>query len=112
MAKPAELRHRAPKTFRARFISLFLLWRLKTPRHGYSLIRDVEALGIAPMRSSSLYAMLSRLEKGGMIRGEYARDGRMRKMYKTTPKGIALLQHVRREHVKNLLKEFVRDLMG
>ena len=111
MAEPGA-HHHPPRTFRARFITLFLLWRLRKPRHGYSLLKDVAALGVTPMGNSSIYALLSKLEKRGMIKGEYERRGRrMRKLYTTTPQGMALLSHVKKKLEKSLLKEFLRDIM-
>ena len=44
-------------------------------RHGYDIMRDVEALskGRAVMKTTTLYAALERLEKTGLIAGVWKR---------------------------------------
>ncbi|VVC01449.1 Transcriptional regulator PadR-like family protein [uncultured archaeon] len=113
MAEGIAPSHRRPKTFKARILSLFLLWRLQQPRHGYLLVRDVQSLVVTPVRSSTVYAILARLERIGYIKASYDRkSAHVRKLYRTTASGAALLQKVREKHSNSLLREFMRDLVG
>ncbi|WP_076464843.1 PadR family transcriptional regulator [Actinomyces mediterranea] len=65
-------------------------------RHGYDIMRDVEALskGRAVMKTTTLYAALERLEKTGLIAadGEEIVAGRARRYYRLTDEGGATLE--------------------
>ena len=94
---------------KARFVGLFLIWLLhKKPMHGYSLMKELREIAISPSLPSSIYAILSRLEKSGMVKSSYDSTGaHTRKLYSTTPAGWALFEKIRETHSKGLLKEFI-----
>ena len=107
--------HHVPyKKGKARFVGLFLIWRLhKKPMHGYSLVKELREIAISPSVPSSIYAILNRLEKTGHIHAKYDSTGaHTRKLYSTTPAGWALFEKIRAKHSKGLLKEFMKDLIG
>jgi DNA-binding PadR family transcriptional regulator len=66
------------------------------PRHGYGVIQDVERLsdGRVKLRAGTLYAMLDRLSSDGLIgsAGEERVDGRLRRYYRLTNRGSAILE--------------------
>lgn len=65
------------------------------PRHGYGIIQEVERLsrGRTQLRAGTLYALLDRLEAEGhvQVHREEVVDGRLRRYYRLTRGGIALL---------------------
>jgi len=66
------------------------------PRHGYGLIQDVERLsnGKTKLRPGTLYATLDRLTSKGLIEtsGEEVVEGRLRRYYRLTSAGTAVLE--------------------
>jgi len=66
------------------------------PRHGYGLIQDVERLsdGRTKLRPGTLYATLDRLTSKGLIEssGEEVVEGRLRRYYRLTRAGSAVLE--------------------
>jgi len=60
-------------------------------KHGYQIAQDVEAQsnGLFRFRHGTLYPILHRLEKEGLIRGSWSREKgeRRRKVYVLTPTG-------------------------
>lgn len=97
-----------------KFLALFLLWRLrKEPMYGYLLIDEINGLGLSPRRQSTLYAILSKLEKAGLVKGKNKQVGRrMRKVYTTTAKGAGLLKRVKCTRMKGVLREFLVEMLG
>jgi PadR family transcriptional regulator PadR len=64
---------------------------LGTERHGYQLIDELSASGIA-VGGDTLYPLLRRLERQGLLTSEWNTDeARPRKFYVTTPAGGAVL---------------------
>ena len=65
------------------------------PRHGYGLIKEVEAIssGRVRLRTGTLYAALARLQQQGWVEvtGEEVVDGRHRRYYALTEKGVDAL---------------------
>jgi DNA-binding PadR family transcriptional regulator len=71
--------------------SLLVLTSLaEQPRHGYAIVKDVEALAGVRLGPGTLYATLSRLEARGLIEGLPAED--RRRPYRITRAGMALLR--------------------
>ena len=101
------------KKGKARFVGLFLIWRLhKKPMHGYSLVKELQEMALSPSIPSSIYAILNRLEKSGMVKSSYDSTGtHTRKIYSTTPAGWALFGKIREKLSKSLLKEFMKNLI-
>ncbi|MFC0040254.1 PadR family transcriptional regulator [Actinomadura rayongensis] len=65
------------------------------PRHGYALIKEVEAIssGRVRLRTGTLYAALARLQEQGWVEvaGEEVVDGRHRRYYALTGAGGEVL---------------------
>ena len=61
------------------------------PRHGYQLALEIEerSKGVFSFNHGTLYPILHRLEKAGLISGSWSEDGggRRRKSYELTRKG-------------------------
>lgn len=60
------------------------------PKHGYAIMTDVEAVSGEPLGPGTLYAVLARLERRGLIE-PLAVDAR-RKPYRLTGSGAAALR--------------------
>lgn len=103
-----------PKGPRAGFIGLFLIWRLRhQPQYGYSLIREVHGLAIRRPPTSTLYAILNKLERAGYVKSKKEKHGqRVRRRYATTAKGWALFNRIRKGKVRGLLRQFLETLVG
>lgn len=66
------------------------LTRLRTPDYGYALLESLDRLGIS-VDANTLYPLLRRLEKQGLLVSEWNTDeARPRKFYRTSPAGDAL----------------------
>jgi DNA-binding PadR family transcriptional regulator len=103
-----------PKDKRSPILTLFFIWRLhKKPSHGYSLIKDIERMGTAKCQPSTVYALLAKLEKAGIVESHYGRGAEhMRKLYQTTEKGWKLLQEVKKTKIRGLWREFIEHLLA
>lgn len=97
-----------------RFLGLYLIWRLmKEPMYGYMLIGEIGGLGLSARRPSTLYLVLSRMEKLGLIRSTTKKvAGRTRRIYRTTKKGEELYKKVRRTRITGPLREFMMSLLN
>ena len=76
--------------------SFFILTALaEQPRHGYGVMKAVGELsgGRVRLRAGTLYAALDRLTEVGMltVAWEEAVDGRLRRYYRLTDEGAAML---------------------
>lgn len=68
-------------------VVLACLVRLETPDYGYALLESLNALGII-VDANTLYPLLRRLEKQGLLESEWNTDeARPRKFYRTSPAG-------------------------
>ncbi|HEX2979581.1 MAG TPA: PadR family transcriptional regulator [Anaerolineaceae bacterium] len=78
-------------------VSFFILLSLIEPRHGYAIMKDVDALsdGRITLSTGTLYGALKRLmEQGWIERLETSSDddsGRGKKTYRLTGQGRAIL---------------------
>jgi len=65
------------------------------PQHGYGIMTDVEEISVGRMRlrAGTLYAALDRLETDGLVAQdrEEVVGGRLRRYYRLTPDGTAVL---------------------
>lgn len=65
------------------------------PMYGYQIIKELEgrSQGYFKFKEGTLYPVLHRLEKDGLIRGEWRvlTSGRQRKYYHITEKGLVVL---------------------
>ncbi len=68
-------------------VVLACLIRLRRPDYGYALLESLNGLGIT-VDSNTLYPLLRRLEKQGLLTSEWNTDeARPRKFYRTSPTG-------------------------
>jgi PadR family transcriptional regulator, regulatory protein PadR len=66
----------------------------ETPMHGYAVISALEAASGGRLRlaTGTVYPALRRLERSGLIKGEWAVvGGRRRRTYRITPSGHRML---------------------
>jgi len=83
------------------WIQLLILRVLyETPLHGYRLIDEVNKLlkGRRPIKPGSLYTILRRMEKSGLLSSEWDKDSSRseRRVYKLTEAGLERLINGRR----------------
>jgi PadR family transcriptional regulator, regulatory protein PadR len=68
-------------------VVLACLIRLRTPDYGYALLESLNTLGIL-VDANTLYPLLRRLEKQGLLTSEWNTDeARPRKFYRTSSDG-------------------------
>lgn len=71
-------------------VALACLLRLRSPDYGYSLLERLAADGL-DVDSNTLYPLLRRLEKQGLLTSSWNTDeARPRKFYQTSPAGATL----------------------
>jgi len=97
--------------------SLIQLLILRTlylsPMHGYKLLGEVNELmaGRRPMKTGSLYTILRRMEKAGLLESEWDEEhSRLeRRVYKLSMEGVEILKNGRKrvEEQKNALDEMM-----
>ena len=70
----------------------YILLALKKERHGYDIIKSTSELtnGRVTLGAGTVYSLLSRFEKEGLISKE--REDERRKLYILTPKGANILE--------------------
>jgi len=72
--------------------SLLLCVIVQQPMYGYQIIKELEkrSQGYFKFKEGTLYPALHRLEKAGLIRGEWQTlpNGRQRRYYHITEKGL------------------------
>ena len=81
-------------------------------RHGYQIALEVEARsgGAFELQHGTLYPILHRLEKDGLIRGQWTEgEGRQRKEYRLTRAGRGYLEEQAGE-VRGAFEELIRML--
>lgn len=75
-------------------VVLACLATLESPRYGYALLETLDAAGFA-VDGNTLYPLLRRLEKQGLLTSEWNTDeARPRKFYRTSPAGTELRDHL------------------
>lgn len=89
---------------------LILSFLQDSPKHGYELVirSETTAGGYFRFKYGTLYPVLHKLEKQGLIEGKWSHDGPRgkRKTYSLTPKGLSHLQEEKRNW-----REFVEHYM-
>jgi DNA-binding PadR family transcriptional regulator len=71
--------------------SLLILASLaEGPRHGYSMMTDIQTMSGVRLGPGTLYGAIARLERSGLIKALPARD--RRRPYQITAKGAAALR--------------------
>ena len=75
--------------------SLLLSLLEEQPMYGYQIVKELESRsqGYFVFKEGTLYPALHRLEKSGLITGKWQMlpNGRQRRYYSITPKGVAKL---------------------
>lgn len=109
MADERELLSSLVQELRRGTIILGVLSQLARPTYGYHLVQQLSAKGI-PMEANTLYPLLRRLEKQGLLRSEWETSGaKPRKYYQRTSLGDQIytgLQDQWRNMIQNM-----QDLM-
>lgn len=71
-----------------------------TPIHGYRLLGEVNRLmaGRRPMKAGSLYTILRRMEKAGLLESEWDEESSRldRRIYRLSEEGVEMLKNGRR----------------
>lgn len=76
-------------------IVLGVLNQLASPRYGYSLGQELTDKGV-PVDGNTLYPLLRRLEKQGLVKSEWdTTEGKPRKYYTRTAKGSKINEKLR-----------------
>jgi DNA-binding PadR family transcriptional regulator len=88
---------------------LVLTSLLEGPRHGYAIVKDVEAVSGVRLGPGTLYATLSRLEARGLIEALPSED--RRRPYRLTGAGVALVQE-RLERMEAIARTGLQRLAG
>lgn len=84
------------KELRRGSVLLACLLLLRTPGYGYGLLERLAETGVE-VDANTLYPMLRRLEKQGLLTGEWDTDGaRPRKYYATSDTGVELARTLMR----------------
>ncbi len=81
------------------------------PMHGYAIMQGVETVTGGTVTTSTLYAAIDRLVIEGHVEpaGEEVHSGRLRKLYRITDRGTALLSDAV-AHQAKLVQQFRANL--
>lgn len=83
---------------------------LRSPHYGYALLSTLADAGV-PVDANTLYPLLRRLEKQGLLRSEWnTEEPRPRKFYEVTDVGRAVLDRLAAEWTQ--LDSTVRTIIG
>ncbi len=87
MDTPEEILNGLTQELRRGTIVMCVLAQLTRPRYGYSLVGRLNEAGL-PTEAGTLYPLLRRLEKQGLLKSEWETDGaKPRKYYAITSQG-------------------------
>jgi DNA-binding PadR family transcriptional regulator len=82
-----DLETKLAQELRRGVLQIAVLALMRRPTYGYQLLKDLDARGL-PAEEGTLYPILRRLEKQGLIGGEWDTNGtRPRKYYRMTAEG-------------------------
>ena len=82
-----DLDSKLAQELRRGVLQIAALALMRRPTYGYRLLKELDARGL-PTEEGTLYPILRRLEKQGLIGGEWNTDGsRPRKYYHITEEG-------------------------
>lgn len=96
--------------FKRGTLTMAVLSQLKMPRYGYSLLEQLQSYDYQ-VESGTLYPLLRRLEKQGLLNSEWdTSEARPRKYYSLSDLGIQTLNQLIEEWEKQttILKEMIR----
>ena len=102
-----DLKKRIVQRMTRNFLDILILRLIQAePMWGYKILKKTRRLFGIKLRHGALYPRLNTLEAEGYARSEkITKDGRMRKVYKITPKGKQLV-----DAYYDLLKEQLEGL--
>ncbi|HPR39993.1 MAG TPA: PadR family transcriptional regulator [Oscillospiraceae bacterium] len=90
-------------------VVLGVLNQLDRPKYGYSLVQELSEKGV-PVDGNTLYPLLRRLEKQGLLRSEWETNGsKPRKYYVRTPRGRDVCMKLRDYWIETVVS--ISDLM-
>ena len=96
-------------------VVLGVLNQLSSPKYGYSLGQELTEKGV-PVDGNTLYPLLRRLEKQGLLKSEWdMSEGKPRKYYVRTAKGTKINAQLRDywiETVENITTPMKEELSG
>lgn len=88
-------------------VVLGALSQLKQPCYGYSLVQSLSESGV-PIDAGTLYPLLRRLEKQGLLQSEWETSGaKPRKYYRLSPQGVEAYEALRK-----VWQEMTRSMAG
>lgn len=90
---------------------LSVLSQLKNQEYGYSLVQKLEEKG-APIEANTLYPLLRRLEKQGLLSSQWdTTEARPRKYYLLSDEGEKVYERLKEEwiHMKNQLDQLLNE---
>lgn len=96
--------------FKRGTLTMAVLSQLKMPQYGYSLLEQLQSYDYQ-VESGTLYPLLRRLEKQGLLNSEWdTSEARPRKYYSLSDLGIQTLNQLIEEWEKQttILKEMIR----
>lgn len=97
MAEEKELMANLIQELRRGTLILSVLSQLKEPRYGYALVEHLEEKGVA-IDPNTLYPLLRRLEKQGILCSEWEMGGsKPRKYYKRTVFGDEIYLELKKQ---------------
>jgi PadR family transcriptional regulator PadR len=92
---------------------VLLILLMEKPRHGYTLLSELETLGLSTIHPSVVYRTLRELEGLEWIRSDWDTDqtqGPPRRIYQLTRQGEEAIQNW--EHELRKTSELISQLMG
>ncbi len=94
MDTPEEILNGLLQELRRGTIVMCVLAQLKKPHYGYSLVQSLTEAGM-PTEAGTLYPLLRRLEKQGLLKSEWETGGaKPRKYYVITPQGTQIYENL------------------
>jgi len=103
--------HHSPLTISILEPALLILLK-EQPRHGYTLLGEIETLGMSTIHPSVVYRTLREMERLGWVQSDWDIDqtqGPPRRIYRLTGQGEEVLQIWRCELEKN--QKMISDLL-
>ncbi|MEA5002620.1 MAG: PadR family transcriptional regulator [Christensenella sp.] len=92
MDTPQEILNGLLQELRRGTIVMSVLSQLNEPRYGYSLVQRLNDAGM-PTEAGTLYPLLRRLEKQGLLKSEWETSGaKPRKYYAITQEGMQIYE--------------------
>lgn len=109
--------HKAATAMMKKSSMVFLLWLLsKKEMHGYEIIKMLphENAVQRKVTPAFLYPVLNSMQKQGLVSCRKVKDGkRIKKLYKTTRKGLQQIKIVKEKFFKSgLMRQYMEDMMS